>query len=422
MRHTAFHLPSLAVAAGLAFLSACGGGGGSAAQAPASTAPAVTAPPQSQTVLTPGTATFTVTATGTAPLAYQWKRNGADIAGATSASYTTPATATTDNGATYTVTVSNSAGTVTSSAATLTVNPGRVRLFTSSWGDATVRITDDLISSPNPATPLTLAGAATGITGSAGGRDDLAVDPTRNLLYHTLGGVVRVWTSAATVSGNTAPARTITFTGATGSNSVCLDPAADRLFVILTLPAGKRLAILNQASTKNGAVTPDATVDLGFPMEWLFLDTANNRLYGTVGSSENLYVYNGVGTLASGAVAPDRVITFSGLSLRDLSVDAARDRLYVASRAGAVYVFANASTLNGTIANPAAAAAAWWNQFNAMGVLIDSQDRVWWWGDSATGISMYANASALTGQVTKPADKVLAGVVNMGYGWAIWQY
>src|SRR5207245_1341094 len=61
-------------------------------------------------------------ASGTAPLSYQWRKNGTAISGATSASYTTPATTTADNGAQFTVVVSNSAGSVTSNAATLTVN------------------------------------------------------------------------------------------------------------------------------------------------------------------------------------------------------------------------------------------------------------------------------------------------------------
>jgi hypothetical protein len=64
-----------------------------------------------------------VAATGTAPLSYQWQKNGANIAGATAASYTTPATATPDSGSTFVVVVSNSAGSVTSNAVTLTVTP-----------------------------------------------------------------------------------------------------------------------------------------------------------------------------------------------------------------------------------------------------------------------------------------------------------
>jgi serine protease len=85
-------------------------------------APAITAQPQPATVNVGQTATFSVTATGTAPLTYQWSRNGTAVNGATAASYTTPATGAGDSGVTYTVTITNAAGSVTSSGATLTVN------------------------------------------------------------------------------------------------------------------------------------------------------------------------------------------------------------------------------------------------------------------------------------------------------------
>ena len=84
--------------------------------------PAVTAQPVNQTVAAGQTATFSVTATGTAPLSYQWRKNGANISGATASAYTTPATASTDNGAQFSVVISNAAGSVTSNSATLTVN------------------------------------------------------------------------------------------------------------------------------------------------------------------------------------------------------------------------------------------------------------------------------------------------------------
>jgi Immunoglobulin domain len=87
----------------------------------ASTAPSITQQPASQAVTAGVIATFTVVAAGTAPLAYQWQKSGTAIAGATAASYTTPATLLTDNGAQFTVVVSNAAGTLTSGAATLTV-------------------------------------------------------------------------------------------------------------------------------------------------------------------------------------------------------------------------------------------------------------------------------------------------------------
>ena len=87
----------------------------------AAVAPAITTQPAAQTVTAGQTASFSVTASGTAPLSYQWKKNGTDISGATASSYTTPATTSADNNAVFTVVVSNSAGTVTSSSATLTV-------------------------------------------------------------------------------------------------------------------------------------------------------------------------------------------------------------------------------------------------------------------------------------------------------------
>lgn len=85
------------------------------------TAPVITTAPTNQTVTIGRTATFSVVATDS-PLNYQWYKNGAAIAGATNASYTTPGTTASDNGSSFTVTVSNSANSVASSAATLNVN------------------------------------------------------------------------------------------------------------------------------------------------------------------------------------------------------------------------------------------------------------------------------------------------------------
>ena len=82
--------------------------------------PSIETQPRSQTVTEGSSVTFSVTASGSTPLNYQWKKNGTAISGATSASYTIKSATTSDAGS-YTVTVSNSAGSVTSSAATLTV-------------------------------------------------------------------------------------------------------------------------------------------------------------------------------------------------------------------------------------------------------------------------------------------------------------
>jgi Abnormal spindle-like microcephaly-assoc'd, ASPM-SPD-2-Hydin/Immunoglobulin domain/Immunoglobulin I-set domain len=94
-------------------------------------APAITTQPASKTVTAGQTATFSVTASGTSPMTYQWKKNGTAVSGATSSSYTTPSTATSDNNAQFTVTVSNSAGSANSTAATLTVSTSTVLLTAS---------------------------------------------------------------------------------------------------------------------------------------------------------------------------------------------------------------------------------------------------------------------------------------------------
>jgi len=89
---------------------------------PAAIAPVIMVQPQPVAVTAGHTAQFSATATGTAPLAYQWQRNGVNIAGATAANCSV-VNAQSVNAGSYRVIVSNAAGSVTSTAATLTVNP-----------------------------------------------------------------------------------------------------------------------------------------------------------------------------------------------------------------------------------------------------------------------------------------------------------
>ncbi len=111
---------------------------------PAPVAPSITVQPADQTVTEPATATFSVTAAGTAPLTYQWQRNAGGtwtaIPGATTATYTTSATVrASDDGVRFRVVVTNSAGSATSNAAALTVNPAPLApAFTSQPADITV--------------------------------------------------------------------------------------------------------------------------------------------------------------------------------------------------------------------------------------------------------------------------------------------
>lgn len=115
-------LANLAAILGL-FLFGCGSSNSSSNSNgnPPPTLASITMQPASQTVTAGQSATFSIVATGTPPLAYQWQKAGSNISGATSATYITPATTLADSGSTFDVVISNPAGSVTSNSATLTV-------------------------------------------------------------------------------------------------------------------------------------------------------------------------------------------------------------------------------------------------------------------------------------------------------------
>jgi len=104
----------------LVCLWAGGCGGGSAPPAPPQPATILTQP-MNDTVMVGQTGQFSVTASGTAPLTYQWNKNGVPVPGTNDSTYRTAPTAETDSGSSFTVTVSNSLGAVTSNSAGLLV-------------------------------------------------------------------------------------------------------------------------------------------------------------------------------------------------------------------------------------------------------------------------------------------------------------
>ncbi len=131
-RRRLLKLAATAIVAGL--LHGCGGGGDggrvtSGGGFTTGAAPTISAQPSSQTVIAGATATFSVTATGSPAPTYQWQLsddNGTTfdaITGATGSTFTTQPAAAGNSGQQYRVVVSNSAGSVTSNAAMLTVTP-----------------------------------------------------------------------------------------------------------------------------------------------------------------------------------------------------------------------------------------------------------------------------------------------------------
>src|SRR5439155_15178746 len=88
---------------------------------PPAAAPTILTQPQGRSITAGQSATFTISATGPAPLTYQWRQEGTNIPTATASSYTR-SNAQTNHAGNYSVVVSNANGTATSSNAALVVN------------------------------------------------------------------------------------------------------------------------------------------------------------------------------------------------------------------------------------------------------------------------------------------------------------
>jgi ASPM-SPD-2-Hydin domain-containing protein/Ig-like domain-containing protein len=219
-------------------------------------APSIVAQPVSISILVGQTATFSVTATGTAPLAYQWKMNGTAIAGATGSTYTTPTETTSNNGAQFTVAVSNAAGTVISNAATLTVT--------------TTPVAPSITTQPSNQTIF--AGQTATFSVVANGTSPLSYQWSQN--GTAIGG--------ATSSSYTTPTETTSNSGATfsvvvsnsagnaASNNATLtvnpDPVAP---TITSQPASQTI---NAGQTATFSVTASGTAPLSY--QWLQNGTA----------------------------------------------------------------------------------------------------------------------------------------------------
>lgn len=92
--------------------------------------PQIVQQPVSVSVPSGQSASFSIQASGTGTLTYQWQRNGVNIPGATGTSYALSSTALSDNGAQFRCLVTNAAGTTSSQAATLTVTSGALPVGT----------------------------------------------------------------------------------------------------------------------------------------------------------------------------------------------------------------------------------------------------------------------------------------------------
>ncbi len=153
------------------------------------TTPTINTQPQSQTVTVGGNATFTVVASGSTPLSYQWRFNNGEISGATSTNYTRSNAQLTDAG-NYSVVVTNSSGSVTSSVAVLTVNAAPAGNIIAQWNFNSP--SPDASTSTGTTTPSTGTGTASLVTAltptfAGGSATDPASAGTDNSGWNTTG-------------------------------------------------------------------------------------------------------------------------------------------------------------------------------------------------------------------------------------------
>ena len=261
---------------------------------PAPVSPAITTQPANQTVTAGQTATFSVTATGTAPLSYQWQKNGSNILGATSSSYATPATTTSDSGSTFKVVVSNSAGSVTSNAASLTVNPAPVAP----------------VISTQPANQTVTAGQTATFTVTATGSSTLTYQWQKNGT-NIAGATSSSYTTPATTtsdSGSTFRVVVSNSSGTTTSNAATLTVNVSAVAPSITTQPANQTVTAGLAATFSLTATGTAPLSYQWQKNGSNISGATSSSYTTPatttsdsGSTFKVVVSNSAGTVTSNA-------------------------------------------------------------------------------------------------------------------------
>jgi hypothetical protein len=233
----------------------------------------ITTQPTNQTVTAGQTASFSVAATGTAPLSYQWRKNSVVIGGATSSSYTTPATTTSDNGAQFTVVVSNTAGSVTSSAATLTVNAAAVAPSITS----------------QPASQTVTAGQTASFSVAATGTAPLSYQWRKNGVAIS-GATSSTFTTPVTANSDNGAQFTVLVSNTAGSatsNAVTLTVNAAPVPPSITAQPTSQTVTAGQTATFNVVATGTAPLSYQWRKSGVTISGATSAFYTTPAASSS---------------------------------------------------------------------------------------------------------------------------------------
>ena len=239
-------------------------------------APTITTQPTSQTVTEGGTATFTVVTSGTELLSYQWQQstdNGnswTNIDSANAAEYATGQTTTSMNGYQYRCMVSNSVGSVTSAAATLTVN-----------AKPTYTITAE--SSPAEGGTVTVNGGTSSVSVEANSTVNLVATP--NAGYRFTG-----WTSSG---GTIADASSVSTTFTMPANDVIVTAGFEQYYPVtsITLDKSELFLYTGNSETLTATIEPDNATNKN--VTW----SSDNEAVATVDNGKVTAVKEGTATI-----------------------------------------------------------------------------------------------------------------------------
>jgi hypothetical protein len=361
-------------------------------------APSIVTQPANKTVTAGQSATFSVTATGTAPLAYQWKKNGSPISGATSASYMIPATPASDNNAQFTVTVTNSVSSVTSNAATLAVGvPPTI--------------------SAQPASQTVAVGQSANFSVTAAGSGTLTYQWNKN--GSAIGGASSAFytTPPAAASDNGA---SFTVTVADAMGNVTSNPALLTVNAppsIISQPASKTV-IVGQTATFSVIAAGAAPLNYQWKMNGTAINGANSFSYttpaattGNSGEQFTVTVTNSAGAITSNAATLIVNAATSVLNVNQNSLNFSN--VNIGSNSVLAVIFTNNGNSNVTISNVALSGAG----FSVSGIQSGQMVTP---GQSATLNVMFAPAGTglTTGSVavTSTASNSTVSVALSGTG------
>ncbi len=361
---------------------------------PGGTAPNITAQPVSATVTIGQHAIFSVGATGAAPLNYQWRKNSANISGATGSSYTTPATTSGDNGAKFDVVVTNSLGSMTSGAATLTVSSAATL--------QSIAVT--------PATPSIAAGATQQFTATGTYSDNSTKSITTSVTWKS-SNTAFATIGAATGLASGVAAGTTQITATQGSivspnDSLTVTPAGVTLTSIAVTPASPSIVAGNtQQFTATGKYSDNSTRNITSSVTW----KSSNTAFATIGAATGLATGVAAGTTQITAtqgsvVSPNDPLTVTAavVTLRSIAVTPASPSVGI----GNTVQFTATGTYSDNSAKNITSSVTWASSNPSFATIVAATGL-------ATGVTLgTTEITATFGSVVSPNDPLTVAVIS----------